>query len=379
MAAPPRASTLFVVATPIGNLEDISKRALDTLGRCDVVLCEDTRRTVKLMNRYGIKARLISYHKFNEASRTAELIGRMKAEPLAVALVSDAGTPCISDPGARIVGAAAESGIRVEGVCGPSAVSAAVSVSGFECDGFVFCGFLPRKKKALAEKLAQIRRFGQTVAVFYESPKRVRAFSRMLAKEFPGSDACFCADISKLHEKYYRGSIEDVAEALEADPQAELGEYAVVLRTRGHGAAQMQALSHMFELSQAQEQTQPQAQTRQEPPERAQRQMPERGQARAPGAFADSDARAAEAPGAESARNADERGGAVMPASAEPMAPDAFYALGMPLTAEALLLNVMALNSASPKQAIAYILARYGGFSKNQLYKASLNLKTFRA
>jgi len=221
---------LYVVATPIGNLNDVSDRMVETLAICDIIVCEDTRRTGKLLARCDVKAKLLSYHKFNEKARTEDIIRKMQDEQIDVCLVSDAGTPCISDPGHILVRAARNCGIEVVAVCGPSAVAAALSVSGFEIKGFTFYGFLPRVKSEIAKVFRDIRESKTDVFVFFESPKRIKAFAATTAIELPGAEACLCAEISKIHERYYTGTIEEVVKQLESDDNAEVGEYTAVIR-----------------------------------------------------------------------------------------------------------------------------------------------------
>ena len=167
-------SELLVVATPIGNLADFSPRAREALERADLICAEDTRVTLKLLNHFSLKKPLLSYHRHNEEARAEPVIARMLGEDLTVALVSDAGTPAISDPGQQLVDAAWRAGIPVTPVCGPCAAVTAISASGFNAREYVFVGFLPREKKPLREKLQALRKTGVPVAVAYESPHRVR-------------------------------------------------------------------------------------------------------------------------------------------------------------------------------------------------------------
>ena len=166
---------LLVVATPIGNLNDLTPRMREALACADLIAAEDTRVTMKLLNRMELKKPLISCHRHNEDARAPQLIERMLAEDLTVALTCDAGTPAISDPGHALVRAAWEAGIPVTPICGPSAVTTALSAAGFDAREFAFYGFLPREKKALSEKLDAVRATGVRVAVLYESTQRVVA------------------------------------------------------------------------------------------------------------------------------------------------------------------------------------------------------------
>ncbi|MGI6562967.1 MAG: 16S rRNA (cytidine(1402)-2'-O)-methyltransferase [Clostridia bacterium] len=226
-------STLYVVATPIGNLKDVSYRQLEVLENCRLILAEDTRHTIKLLNHYNIKTKMISYHKFNEKERTEQIIERMQKEDLDVALVSDAGTPCISDPGYEIVKAARENGIVVTAVPGCSAVITALSVSGMDTSSFVFKGFFPRenkKKDALVQRMIQ---GDEHLYVFYESPKRIVELTEYFASKIPWANVCLCSDLTKLHEKILAGNILDIYHRIKDDPESELGEYTVIVDVSG--------------------------------------------------------------------------------------------------------------------------------------------------
>ncbi len=205
---------LFVVATPIGNLKDITLRALEVLKNVDVIACEDTRQTLKLLNAYGIKGkRLISYYEHNERERAEEIL-RIIKEGKRVALVSDAGTPCISDPGYRVVALARKEGINVIPIPGPSALIAALSASGFPTDRFYFGGFLPRKEKELRETLERFLRKDHTV-VFYESPHRIIRTLKAISELFPGRRVGIFREITKLNEEFLSGRVEEVLEEVE--------------------------------------------------------------------------------------------------------------------------------------------------------------------
>ena len=221
--------TLYVVATPIGNLGDLSPRAVQTLRDCTLIAAEDTRVTRKLLTHFGIATRMVSHHRHNEAERTGELVERMLAEDLAVALVTDAGTPCISDPGYLLVKACTEANIPVLAIPGPSAVAAALSISGFDCQEFAFYGFLPRASGPLRKKLLAIASSHVPVAVVYESPHRVQALLEAVAETLPGARACACCDLTKLYECALHGEAAQVLSMLRANPNAQKGEYCVVL------------------------------------------------------------------------------------------------------------------------------------------------------
>lgn len=219
---------LLVVATPIGNLGDLSPRMREALEQADLILAEDTRVTMKLLNHFGLKKPMLSCHRHNEFARAHDMINRMISEDLTVALTCDAGTPSISDPGHLIVKAAWEAKIPVSPVVGPSAVAAALSCAGFDARVFAFYGFLPREKKALREKLSEMRTTGIPVLVFYESPHRVVALVEEIACAWPEADLCACADLTKKFEWIVRGSAQDVLAALRGNPSVEKGEYALV-------------------------------------------------------------------------------------------------------------------------------------------------------
>ena len=228
---------LYIVATPIGNLGDLTPRAEAALREADVIAAEDTRVTMRLLSHMGIRKPLVSYHRHNERNRAPELISRMLAEDLTVALASDAGTPAISDPGSAIVSAAWRAGIRVVPICGPSAATCALSAAGAESAEYAFYGFLPREAKALREKLSRIRRSGIPVAVLYESPHRIEGLLRALAAEFPRGTVTLCNDLTKRFERIYRGAPEEVAVELNTNPEASKGEYALVLDFSGDPGA----------------------------------------------------------------------------------------------------------------------------------------------
>ena len=224
---------LYIVATPIGNLQDLSPRMREALETCDLVAAEDTRVTMKLLQVLGIHKPMLSCHRHNEEDRGDELIDRMLQEDLCVALTCDAGTPGISDPGEGVVARAWEAGIELSPVSGPSAVATALSVCGFDTREFAFYGFLPRESKALKEKLSQIYKTGIPVAVLYESPHRVVKLLGQIAESLPGARACVCCDLSKKFERIDRGEIAQVHARLAGLENVEKGEYCVVLDLSG--------------------------------------------------------------------------------------------------------------------------------------------------
>jgi len=197
---------LVVCPTPIGNLEDVTLRVLATLREADVIACEDTRRTRTLLDRYGVSAPTVSYHEHNERERSAELVRRMGAGEV-VALVSDAGTPLVSDPGYVLVRACVAAGIGVEVLPGPSAVPSALVASALPADRWRFVGFLPRRRGELAELFAGA---GETLVAF-ESPRRLAASLRVLAQVDPERPVTVCRELTKAHEEIVRGSAAQLA------------------------------------------------------------------------------------------------------------------------------------------------------------------------
>ena len=220
---------LYVVATPIGNLNDLSPRMREALESADMIAAEDTRVTMKLLNQFNLKKPMTSCHRHNEEDKAPQIVERMLAEDLTVALTCDAGTPGISDPGHLLVRDCWAAGIPVEPVCGPSAVVTCLSASGFDAREFAFYGFLPREKKALDGKLDDIRRAGIPVFVLYESPHRIVELTRRIAGKWPQCMLCVCSDLTKRFERIYRGAAPDVLAALEANPSVEKGEYCLAV------------------------------------------------------------------------------------------------------------------------------------------------------
>ncbi len=216
---------LYVVATPIGNLSDLSKRAVEVLNSVDLIAAEDTRNTLKLLCHFDIHTPQTANHKFNERQAVDRLI-REILDGKSIAVVSDAGTPCINDPGFVLVEAAAEAGIEVIGVPGCCAAATAVSISGLPSDSFLFMGFFPREKRD-TEKLFDYMLSNKTeLYVFYESPKRIKDSLAVISKSFPDSRIALCNDLTKSHERVYRGTSGEVLSELLANPNAEKGEYA---------------------------------------------------------------------------------------------------------------------------------------------------------
>jgi 16S rRNA (cytidine1402-2'-O)-methyltransferase len=209
---------LIVCPTPIGNLEDVTLRVLSALREADLVACEDTRRTRTLLDRYGVKAKLVSYHEHNETARASELVGRMN-EGATVALVSDAGMPLVSDPGYVLVRACVAAGLPVEVLPGPSAALAALVASALPSDRWRFAGFLPRKKGELRRALAEP---GGTLVAF-EAPGRVPATLGVLAELDPERQVAVCRELTKVHEEVVRGSAAELVERYkDAPPKGEV-------------------------------------------------------------------------------------------------------------------------------------------------------------
>ena len=221
-------STLYLVATPIGNLEDITLRALRVLKECDVVAAEDTRRSGQLLKHFGISKPLLSYFQFNEAKRSEEIIGRLRRGEK-VALVTDAGSPGISDPGERVVKAAITAGFRVETVPGACALVAGLTASGLPTGEFHFIGFLPHKSGQRRSKLESLKAFDGTL-VLYESPYRIAKLLGELNEFFPEREVALARELTKKFEEFLRGK---PAALLEVTNQRSLkGEFVVMMTGR---------------------------------------------------------------------------------------------------------------------------------------------------
>ena len=198
---------LYLVSTPIGNLKDITLRAIETLKKSSHILCEDTRVSKNLLDRYEIKSRMISNHKFNESKNLNKIISLLKSGEI-ISLISDAGTPSISDPGSILVNECIRNDIKVTPIPGPSAVATAVSISGFS-EKFIFYGFLPEKKQALINVFNKISKFDET-CVFFVSTKKVNKIIPDLKKYFNGRKIVFCREISKIYEEFMRKNVDDL-------------------------------------------------------------------------------------------------------------------------------------------------------------------------
>jgi 16S rRNA (cytidine1402-2'-O)-methyltransferase len=218
--------TLYIVATPIGNLEDITLRALRVLKLVDLIAAEDTRHTRKLLNHYGISTALISYYDEVESSKSVQLIEQLRAGKQ-VALVSDAGTPLLSDPGFKLVREAIRNGIRIVPLPGPSALTAALGASGLPADRFVFEGFLAAGKKERRERLNSLREETRAL-VFFEAPHRINEFMLDVLQVLGDREAVLAREITKIHEEFIRGRISQIIEKL-ADKTLK-GEFTVIVR-----------------------------------------------------------------------------------------------------------------------------------------------------
>ena len=209
---------LYLVSTPIGNLKDITLRAIETLKKSSFILCEDTRVSKILLDKYQIKSQLISNHKFNESKNLNKIIDLLKSGKI-ISLISDAGTPSISDPGAILVNECVRNNIKITPIPGPSAVATAVSISGFS-EKFIFLGFLPEKKKTLLNTFDKISKFDET-CVFFISAKKINKIIPDLKKNFAGRKIIFCREISKIYEEFIRKNVDDL-EIFDKDLKGEL-------------------------------------------------------------------------------------------------------------------------------------------------------------
>ena len=222
------AGTLYIVATPIGNSQDMSPRGKKILSEVDIIAAEDTRRSMVLLNKLEIRNRLASNHKFNEYGKAKYFINEMLAGK-SVAVITDAGTPCISDPGNELIKAAVEAGIRVVGVPGCCAAVTALSVSGFDLSSFTFYGFFPRENADRRRLLEKLRHGDTRTFALYESPKRIMELVDFFIEAGAKCRMCLCNDMTKLHEMSFRGTPEEVKQQLLAKGSYDKGEYAVVL------------------------------------------------------------------------------------------------------------------------------------------------------
>ena len=220
-------SAIYIVATPIGNLSDITIRGLEVLRGVDLIAAEDTRHTRRLLDHHGITAKLVAYHEHNEAEKALYLIAEVQ-EGKSIALVSDAGTPLISDPGHVLVSLAKKGGVKVIPVPGPSALIAALSASGLPCGKFIYEGFLPVKQKAKRDFLELFRYEARTV-VFYESPHRILNSLEILADLFPGRQMVIARELTKRFETITSGLTEELLSWTQDDDNQQRGEFVLAL------------------------------------------------------------------------------------------------------------------------------------------------------
>ena len=209
---------LYLVSTPLGNLKDITLRAIEVLQQSHYILCEDTRVSKNLLDKYQIKSKLISNHKFNEKKNVIKIIEYLKSGKI-ISLISDAGTPAISDPGSILINECINNEIRIFPIPGPSAIAAAVSISGFS-DKFLFCGFFPDKKNQLYNELKKLSEFENSI-VFFISPKKINKIIPEIKKNFTGRKIVFCREITKMYEEYIRKNVDEL-ELFEKEPKGEL-------------------------------------------------------------------------------------------------------------------------------------------------------------
>jgi len=233
--------TLYLVATPIGNLADITHRALRVLNDVDLIACEDTRHTHKLLNHYGIKTKTISYHEHNEQQRATELINRLK-QGTSIAVVSDAGTPSISDPGFRLVRAAIENDIPIVPVPGPSALITALIAAGLPTDEFFFAGFLPARANARRARLTELQSVPGTL-IFYEAPHRLAETLKDAYEILGERKAVVARELTKLHEEIKRGRLSELTADYTDEKKDIRGEIVVLIDRNVIGAATPKTVS----------------------------------------------------------------------------------------------------------------------------------------
>lgn len=233
-------SYLYIVGTPIGNLADISSRAIDILLNSDLILAEDTRHSKSLLNKYNINTKLLSYHKFNEQKRTEEIINLYKDNHInSISLITDAGMPCISDPGYLIVKNIYEYNsdnlnkkIKVISIPGPSSVTAAISISGINCEKFIFEGFLNNKKTARIKQLENLKLNSQKAIILFEAPHRLIDLLEDISKVFNNYKIAVIKEITKQYERVYYGNVEEVLDNLNKNNNKIKGEYVVIIESK---------------------------------------------------------------------------------------------------------------------------------------------------
>lgn len=220
--------TLYVVATPIGRIVDLSVRAIKVLEAVDLIAAEDTRRSYILLNILGIRKEVISNQKFNEHKKTALFLSALR-DGKSIAVISDAGTPCISDPGNELIRAAIAEGFPVVPVPGACAAVSGACVSGFDLTSFAFCGFFPKENTDRKKEIERLKSGLVSTYIYYESPKRILGTAAFLAEKIPDAAICLCNDLTKTHERFYRGTPAEVLSELEANPNAEKGEFTLII------------------------------------------------------------------------------------------------------------------------------------------------------
>ncbi len=223
--------TLYIVATPIGNSRDMSERGREILETADIIAAEDTRRSVVLLNKLGIRNDLSANHKFNEHGKAKWFLSQLLAGK-SIAVITDAGTPCISDPGNELIKTAVDAGVRVVGIPGACAAVTALSVSGFDLSTFFFYGFFPREAADRRRVLEMMRKGDTKTYAFYESPKRIMGAVEFFAEEGADVRLCLCNDMTKLHETTFRGTPDEVKAQLLEKGNYEKGEYAMIVEVQ---------------------------------------------------------------------------------------------------------------------------------------------------
>ena len=219
---------LYVIGTPIGNLDDLSKRVIDTMNFVDYIACEDTRNSINLLRYLGINKKLVAYHKFNEKGKSNTIIDDLKAGKN-IGLISDAGCPCISDPGSILVSEAVKNNIEVISIPGPSAVITSLMSCGLDTSSFTFYGFFPRENKETKELCKKIKTDSSKLAIIYESPKRIMKTLEALLSNLGDINVCLSNDLTKKFEKKYYGTISKVINELNSNPNYEKGEYVLIV------------------------------------------------------------------------------------------------------------------------------------------------------
>jgi len=232
-------ASLFIVATPIGHLDDITRRAIDVLKSVDLIAAEDTRHSAKLLQHYDIRTPLVSYHDHSDASDVEALMTRLRSG-LSIALISDAGTPMVSDPGYRLVAACQQERLPVVPIPGPSAMTAALSVAGLPTDRFYFEGFLPAKSGQRNHRLKALRTI-ETTLIFFESPRRLSASLAAMCAELGDREAAICRELTKSHETIRRDRLSALSAFVESDPNQQRGEVVVLVEGFDQGSADIPA------------------------------------------------------------------------------------------------------------------------------------------